>query len=38
MKYMLLMNYIHSQVVPPVTEWAPEDMKARSCVWRIPLR
>jgi hypothetical protein len=28
MKYMLLMNYPPKQVVPPITEWAPEDLKA----------
>jgi hypothetical protein len=28
MKYMLLMNYGSGAGVPPVSEWAPEDMKA----------
>src|SRR3954466_4812124 len=28
MKYMLLMNYAPIPGVPPVTEWAPEDVKA----------
>ena len=28
MKYMLLMNYTPIPGVPPITEWAPEDMKA----------
>ena len=28
MKYMLLMNYASSPDIPPVTEWAPEDIKA----------
>jgi hypothetical protein len=30
MKYMLLMNYSDTPGVPPMTEWAPEDMKARG--------
>jgi len=28
MKYMLLMNYAPIPGVPPITEWAPEDLKA----------
>jgi hypothetical protein len=28
MKYMLLMNYAPIPGVPPLTEWAPEDIKA----------
>jgi hypothetical protein len=28
MKYMLLMNYAAVPGVPPITEWAPEDVKA----------
>jgi hypothetical protein len=28
MKYMLLMNYAPIPSVPPITEWAPEDLKA----------
>jgi hypothetical protein len=28
MKYMLLMNYTRIPGVPPITEWAPEDIKA----------
>jgi len=28
MKYMLLMNYAPRAGIPPVTEWAPEDVKA----------
>ena len=28
MKYMLLMNYSAIPGVPPLTEWAPEDIKA----------
>ncbi len=28
MKYMLLMNYAAIPEVPPITEWAPEDIKA----------
>ena len=28
MKYMLLMNYGSGTEVPPLTEWAPEDIKA----------
>jgi hypothetical protein len=28
MKYMLLMNYGPGPGMPPLTEWAPEDMKA----------
>jgi hypothetical protein len=28
MKYMLLMNYAPVPGVPPITEWAPEDIKA----------
>jgi hypothetical protein len=28
MKYMLLMNYAPIRGVPPITEWAPEDIKA----------
>jgi hypothetical protein len=28
MKYMLLMNHGSGSGVPPVSEWAPEDMKA----------
>jgi hypothetical protein len=28
MKYMLLMNYAAVPGVPPITEWAPEDIKA----------
>ena len=30
MKYMLLMHYGATPGVPPMTEWAPEDMKARG--------
>jgi hypothetical protein len=30
MKYMLLMNYSATAGVPPMSEWAPEDMKARG--------
>src|SRR5437773_3654354 len=28
MKYMLLMNYAAIPGAPPITEWAPEDIKA----------
>jgi hypothetical protein len=28
MKYMVLMNYARIPGVPPVTEWAPEDVKS----------
>jgi hypothetical protein len=28
MKYMLLMNYGPGSGVPPITEWAPEDIRA----------
>ncbi len=28
MKYMLLMNYAATPGLPPITEWAPEDIKA----------
>jgi hypothetical protein len=28
MKYMLLMNYLPVDGVPPIHEWAPEDVKA----------
>ena len=30
MKYMLLMNYAEEPGVPPMAEWAPENMKARG--------
>jgi hypothetical protein len=30
MKYMLLMNYAPIPGVPPITEWAPEDIKASA--------
>jgi hypothetical protein len=30
MKYMLLMNYAPVPGVPPMTEWAPEDVKAHG--------
>ena len=30
MRYMLLMNYGATPGVPPTSEWAPEDMKARG--------
>jgi hypothetical protein len=30
MKYMLLMNYAPTPSVPPMSEWAPEDMKAQG--------
>lgn len=30
MKYMLLMNYAETPGVPPMSEWASEDMKARG--------
>ncbi len=28
MKYMLLMNYADTPGVPPISEWAPEDIRA----------
>lgn len=30
MKYILLMNYGQSPGVPPMSEWAPEDMRAQG--------
>jgi hypothetical protein len=30
MKYMLLMNYDDAPGVPPMSEWAPEDARARG--------
>jgi hypothetical protein len=30
LRYMLLMNYGATPGVPPMAEWAPEDMKARG--------
>jgi hypothetical protein len=30
MRYMLLMNYADAPGVPPLSEWAPEDARARG--------
>lgn len=30
MKYMLLMNYAETPGVPPMSEWAPDDARARG--------
>jgi hypothetical protein len=30
MRYMLLMNYAETPGVPPMSEWAPEDARARG--------
>jgi hypothetical protein len=30
MRYMLLMNYADTPGVPPMAEWAPEDVRARG--------